>query len=257
MAVALVSPHADDIALCLGGWVAAVAPRVELSLVTVFSRSDYAPHAAVRGAEAVSRARAGEDTAYARQHGLAHRLLGFADSSCIGLDDDSELTAPDDSDPRRAAVEAAVADAVQGATVLAAPIGVGGHVDHRLVRNAVARAAGPRLCLWYEDLPYALEVPPGWEPDLVSPLTGGPLAAWLFAHDDHLAAKRRGLAHYRSQLAPREVEAVLAYRPTAGCSAERVWVDARSVTGPGAADHVARLAHLGFRPAAAARSVTP
>ena len=56
-----------------------------------------------------------------------------------------------------------------------APLGVGGHVDHRLARRAAEQAGGGRL-LYYEDYPYvarrraltaALATPSAWTPTVV------------------------------------------------------------------------------------------
>ena len=82
----------------------------------------------------------------------------------------------------------------RGATHVVAPLGVGRHVDHLLVREAARRAAtrtGAQLVL-YADYPYCLHHPvpetPGW---------GGPWRPQVWEHD--LAAKAPLIAGYRTQ----------------------------------------------------------
>ncbi|MFJ2768861.1 PIG-L deacetylase family protein [Streptomyces sp. NPDC087300] len=221
MRVLLVSPHPDDVALSFGGWVAAHTRRLRaqgwrFDLLTVFGTTLYAPHSphAVTK-EAVSALREREDRAYARRHGLRLTSLRQEDCSCLGMDDEEELIAPEAGDPRRAAVRQLLAAALAGADLVVAPLGVGGHVDHRIVRGAVRQSLGATPCLWYEDLPYALESP-------VEPPAGH--RPWLVDLRGHEEAKQADLALYRSQLTAADTTEVLSYRPDgASVPCERLW----------------------------------
>lgn len=73
---------------------------------------------------------------------------------------------------------------------LICPLGLAGHVDHRLTRAAAERLGYP---LWYyPDYPYVLDrstsivsyLPPGWEP-VVYPLSAAGLQAWVEAVAAH------------------------------------------------------------------------
>ncbi|SHF12019.1 PIG-L deacetylase family protein [Streptoalloteichus hindustanus] len=244
MRLTLIAPHPDDIALSVGGWLNQVGPRLRaagwwLDLVTVFTRSVYAPlaEADVRGEDAVSRLRLAEDLRFARYQELRYSALGLRDCSCLGMDDERELVAPTDTDPRRSTVDRWVAEAVTGSTVVVAPLAVGGHVDHRLVRHAVDNALGATPCLWYEDLPYALETT---VPTPRSPADDRPLCPSLVDITPHLPAKRAGLTCYRSQMSDGDIEDILGYRPDGGGTAtERLW------SSPDLAPHLAHDLGLG------------
>ncbi len=108
---------------------------------------------------------------------------------------------------------------------LCVPLGAGGHVDHRLVRQAAERTGRPLL--YYEEYPYAegaatVGVALGgdsWEPEVV------------FLDEEALAAKVAAVACYRSQLSTfwtdgAEMEARIrayALRVGGGQPAERYW----------------------------------
>ena len=77
----------------------------------------------------------------------------------------------------------------QGA-VLVCPLGLGGHIDHRLVRRAAELTGRPLL--FYADFPYALRQPP----DLAG--LGSAFSAALTTED--LRAWQEGIAAYPSQI---------------------------------------------------------
>jgi LmbE family N-acetylglucosaminyl deacetylase len=97
---------------------------------------------------------------------------------------------------RRRMVEAVVRACVArwpAATVLA-PLGLGGHPDHRLVAAAARTVVPPTLLACYEDLPYAARA------DGVGREALGGLELRPVAIASTLVAKQRALACYSSQL---------------------------------------------------------
>jgi hypothetical protein len=70
-----------------------------------------------------------------------------------------------------------------------APLGIGGHVDHLVVRDAMVRLSGSRLRLW-EDWPYL---------DRAGPQERGAVCRWSVAPEAR-AAKLRACASYMTQL---------------------------------------------------------
>lgn len=70
-----------------------------------------------------------------------------------------------------------------------APLGIGGHVDHLIVRDAVVRLSGGRLRLW-EDWPYI---------DRAGSKERGTACRWTFTREAR-AAKLRACASYVTQL---------------------------------------------------------
>ncbi|MEU5977801.1 PIG-L family deacetylase [Streptomyces sp. NPDC047315] len=157
----LVSPHPDDVAYSCGGTLAAVGRPADATLLTVFTRSAWALQKRLRraGPDVISARRHQEELRYCQLRGVGRYLsLGFADASLRGYDEVTEVTSSAADDALRDKVDEAVAQAVRdfAADTVLAPAAVGGHIDHRLVHDAVRGATGTgALVLFYEDLPYA------------------------------------------------------------------------------------------------------
>ncbi|ABD12722.1 hypothetical protein CcI156_15015 [Frankia sp. CcI156] len=195
--VLLVSPHPDDLAWSVGATVATLAGAGhDLHAVTVFGRSRYAPGSAAHGdAASVTALRTAEDAAWADRHaGAALVSLRLPDASLRGYTDDTEMGAAADPGLVRRVADglAALAAAVRPRFLLA-PMAVGGHVDHEVVRRAVD-AVAPCLVpepsvVWYADLPYAAATGP-------APTRAGTLVA----AGPYRRAIERGVLYYPSQL---------------------------------------------------------
>jgi LmbE family N-acetylglucosaminyl deacetylase len=213
------SPHLDDAAFSCGGQIHARVRRGErVSIVTVFAGA--APPSAqlsalvvdlhrrwgLQGGDAVA-VRRDEDRRAARELGAECVQLDLPDAiyrfdrrgaplyqstAALFLDpaeDDHAMDAP-----LRAALTA-----LPEAAMVAAPLAIGGHVDHRAVREA-ALALVPRDRLWfYEDFPYAerwrarrrvLTSQRGWETRVET------------IGENELLAKSRAMGCYTSQLGP-------------------------------------------------------
>ncbi|GMU65368.1 MAG: hypothetical protein AMXMBFR36_16420 [Acidobacteriota bacterium] len=212
----VLSPHLDDGALSCGGRLAATTGRGGRALLVTVFAGDEPPEPAnplatrlreVWGLPAggVVEARRAEDREAARRLGAAVAHWPFAEalyrmdaSGTRPLYDSVEaLYAP----PAAADLEhidtiAARIAALPPAALLLAPLGVGGHVDHRLVRSAAERSG--REVAFYEEFPYsewkwfavrrALERPRDWESESL------PLPATL------AEVKRDAILAYRSQV---------------------------------------------------------
>ena len=228
-----ISPHPDDAALSCGGRIARLRDRGELvAIVTVFSGAG-APGTAVsgyqraalgiRGAAAdadeifrdgstIAAARRAEDARYAGFVGAAITWLDLPDAVYRGYESDAQLLSdplPDERPPvdvlRRAlgtlgdlAQAAGAGERVQ----VHAPLGVGGHVDHVLCRDA-AIALLPRYpdLFLYEDVPYAgLSGFTGWE--AAPGPEGSRLAATYTDVSAVLERKVDGALLYATQVGP-------------------------------------------------------
>jgi len=187
--------------------------------------------------------RRAEDRAYARFAGASIVHLDLPDAVFRDYVGDAELLGdPRPIDPAPARELRALIGDLDPDRVYA-PLAVGSHVDHRLVRRAAIALIGPVIppesLRFYEDFPYAHNVgfddpvaldaefgaglPPGWslEAEIV-PIAGA------------LARKIRALEAYRSQLgrlfggddpmsrAVRERAAIVGRKAGIG-SAERYW----------------------------------
>jgi LmbE family N-acetylglucosaminyl deacetylase len=156
--ILLLSPHADDIAYSVGGIAALLCTRAEIQLVTVFGRSGWTCSQALSemSVDAISALRESEDRAYCERRGLDYVPFCYPDSFTMGYDEATELTRAPDHDPRTAEIVERIGDFVarHATRVVLAPCGLGGHVDHRIVRTA-AQALDEAVVFFYEDIPYS------------------------------------------------------------------------------------------------------
>jgi LmbE family N-acetylglucosaminyl deacetylase len=219
------SPHLDDAAFSCGGQIHARARRGErVSIVTVFAgpappAAELSPFASdlhrrwgLDSGDAVA-TRRDEDRQAAQSLGAACVQLDLPDA-IYRVDQRGEPiysafaalfrdpSADDDAveSPLRAALRA-----LPETAFVAAPLGVGGHVDHAIVHR-LAREVMQRDRLWfYEDFPYAeswrvrrraLARHRGWETRAET------------IDDVDLDAKCRAIACYASQLGPDWSDAV-------------------------------------------------
>jgi LmbE family N-acetylglucosaminyl deacetylase len=138
----VLSPHLDDAVLSCSSLMAS-----RRSLIATFFTAGDASYEARRA----------EDFEAAKILGASARHLGFRDApfrsvlyrSFLGI-----VAGP--ADPLLK-VEKALAGLLEelDPELVLAPLGVGNHVDHRLLRNAAAKLVRPERLLFYEDLPYA------------------------------------------------------------------------------------------------------
>jgi LmbE family N-acetylglucosaminyl deacetylase len=212
----VLSPHLDDGVLSCGGRLAATAERgARALLVTVFAGDDPPEPVnplATRLREAwnlppggVVEARRAEDREAARRLGasvahwnLPEALYRLDATGTRPLYETVEAlyAAPATQDLARIDELARRIAALPAAGLLLAPLGVGGHVDHRLVRAAAERSG--RDVAFYEEFPYsewkwfavrrALERPREWTGESL------PLSATL------ADVKRDAILAYRSQV---------------------------------------------------------
>ena len=183
--IVAVSPHLDDAVLSCGALLGYLAPRCQVTVVTVFTAASPPPwplpaRRQMRAigepdAERFYRQRQAEDACVLAGMGAAWVHLGFPDALFRRVGPGPGLLP---GRPRRAAYPtfrfdaargriaaadtrlieeiAAATDGVvrsAGARLLLAPLGVGRHVDHLITRSAT-RGLGPRA-VYYSDFPYS------------------------------------------------------------------------------------------------------
>ena len=167
------SPHLDDAILSCGGQIfEQVRKGVRVLLVTVAAGEPeatvHSPFAEflhhnwqLTAEEVVSRRRA-EDGAAAKRLGAAHRHWSLPDAiyrvnpksgEPLYTSDEDIFGERDESEqPLIGELAQKIAKLPQGRQLIA-PLAVGNHVDHQLVRRAAEAAHGDGL-LYYEDYPY-------------------------------------------------------------------------------------------------------
>ena len=219
------SPHLDDAVLSCGALIHHLAPRVSVTVATVFTTADAWPHTmaarsflrccAFPDAPALFRARRAEDVAVLRELAADHVHLGFADAlfrrrrtamtNRLGrvLPELAHRYPTYRFDIARGRVARGdrpmIAEVVQaagtllertGAGVLFCPLGVGRHVDHVIVR-AVGDRFADRV-VYYSDFPYnqSAAVDPAF-------IARHRLVPWSW--EQGIAGKARLIRGYRTQ----------------------------------------------------------
>ncbi len=229
----VLSPHRDDAAFSL--FCALVRWQrlpVEIRVINFFTESAYAPHAERPDAMASS-IRKREDRAVLQRIGRTIRVtdLGLLDAPLrLGI---GALAV---CNPETAGLlrEGLVADLVRrirslGPSLILAPLGVGGHVDHRAVHRAALRAGGRFRLGFYEDLPYrtwtsAEDV--SYRVRAAEREIDTPLKA-VSADDRHAALQKRWLIRrYKSQITGEEALAMAQW--TREHRGETLWLPRQS-----------------------------
>lgn len=171
--ITVISPHLDDAVLSCGALLTACA---DATVVTVFNGPPDLPLSAGAeefhdkcglGADAVA-VREEEDDLALKTVGAASVRLGIPEA-LYRRDLSGDHRYPEDKDLSAATVgaeDALVADVadrlrhesrVRDADLVLAPLGIGGHIDHRIAAAALKRLGRePETVLWYEDVPYVL-----------------------------------------------------------------------------------------------------
>ncbi|MCU1730128.1 MULTISPECIES: PIG-L deacetylase family protein [unclassified Pseudomonas] len=226
--ILLLSPHADDVAYSIGGIVARLSMRADLRLMTIFGYSGWAlPQASCeKSADAISAERELEDRAYCGRWRINYDCLSCPDSFVMGYDNATELSIAATDDPRTEDVVNLIRNAVacRRPQVVLAPCGLGGHVDHQIVRIA-ADALHRIEVLYYEDVPYSSSL---LLPELERQLTAQDLVPAMTADiEGVLESKCEDMWGYRSQTSESTVSEMLLHAGRVGTGtaryAERLW----------------------------------
>jgi LmbE family N-acetylglucosaminyl deacetylase len=232
------SPHSDDLALSLGGFALRAASQVEILALNIFSRSNHLVGASMpQDPEKVTCLRKAEEMSYMDSIGARVEFLDF---------NEAPLRAAD-SDAATRSVKKRVGQAILGflersedIDALCFPLGIGGNLDHLMVRQIVCQLA-PTLqargmdLYAYEDLPYAAVHEPEWQHVLQQMRSNGfslsPVATDI---TEVLEEKCRRLELYRSQMAIEYTEPIRRYALARhGSSGERAHEVLWKTVGPG------------------------
>lgn len=194
--VVAVSPHLDDAVFSAGAALAGLAADGwRVRVVTTFTRTVPDPTGFALACQTdkglgpevdYMALRRAEDVAAMEALGVdAPVHLGFAEAPHRGYESGPELFAGVHADDDAAAALVPALDReLEGADVVLAPVGLGGHVDHLVVIAAL----GDRPVVRWDDLPYALRAGPH---ERSRPAATAPVA---------IARKLDACAAYASQL---------------------------------------------------------
>ncbi len=170
MTIVVLSPHRDDAAFSLGLTIDAwLTQGHTVSVLNCFTQSEYAPYSDVAALHSndrrsfASAIRKKEDLAWSKAAGsrLTFHDLDLLDAPLrLACAVDEVLTVEIRAGDRALArVHGAVAKLArkQGTERVVAPLAVGGHIDHRIVHQAMLQVLAETSLpvAFYEDLPYA------------------------------------------------------------------------------------------------------
>ncbi|TDR73902.1 hypothetical protein [Paludibacterium purpuratum] len=223
--VLILSPHSDDTAFSLGGLLAkgSTLRGWQKHQLTLFVRSCHAPYAPeLHGADAITAARCREDEVFCARHDIALRRLDFAETLLRGYPSIASifvLREPEEDALFELAC-VAVAQAAAGFDLVLAPMGIGGHIEHVMVREACRRACPNAL--YYEDLPYAGDFSnQALDRFAASRLPNARCRCIDVA--SALDAKATGLLGYASQVVENDLAKVTAYSRSRRPAAMHAW----------------------------------
>jgi LmbE family N-acetylglucosaminyl deacetylase len=175
----VLSPHLDDAVLSCGALLAAAARRLPVTVLTFFTEAGSPPHTlsarrylkltGSTDAYDLYASRRAEDREVLGRMGVSWHHLGLPDGlfrrkpghawpahiyPTYRLHLASGRISRQDAATLRRVTEAIVEAVSAEPALLLAPLGIGGHVDHRLVRTAAERSHSP--VVYYSDFPYSL-----------------------------------------------------------------------------------------------------
>ena len=212
-----------------------------VTILNCFTRSRYAPYADVEGVHENDRTsyvrafRKKEDDVFRR--GFRHldvvdlNLRDAAIRLQCGADEVCSQRL-DEADPmlQRIRTAAAMQMAAGGAQCVVMPLGIGGDIDHLLVREAGILLAAEAAIVCYEDLPYAARGDAGEaiEPTVasVAARAGQSLSPVLMAVPGGATKKMAQVVTYPSQINDDEAALIADYANRYG-GGERIWVSER------------------------------
>ncbi len=219
MELKLVSPHRDDAAFSCGIFLSLCADsNIKVQVVNAFTHSNYAPFAEPSTADRISELRKNEDVAL-------RNLLG--DSLCLldlGLRDaplrlriPAEQTLGDPLDSLAYAREVEDLQRVfrpilAGADCVLLPMALGGHIDHRIARDATMGCVPIETLAFYEDLPYAASMSEEQRESMLADFRFMATLQPIAVRRSNGAAVKRAVAFcYDSQVAASTVEEMACY----------------------------------------------
>jgi len=173
-----ISPHLDDVALSCGGYIRRLAEAGECVVVVTVATADlregsiswlaHRNHMAWHAGEAPFALRRLEDEASVNALGATHLHLGLLDAMYRRDEAGRPLYVtsttgvsvhPHEWQHHEPAVRQSLGQVLRvwgdGDARVFSPLGVGGHVDHIIVRRAVESLWDPSGISYYEDYPYA------------------------------------------------------------------------------------------------------
>jgi LmbE family N-acetylglucosaminyl deacetylase len=236
-----ISPHSDDVAFSLGAYLLGQCAVSHIQLVTVFSISKSTTDEIIKDSAVISEIRKAEDSRFVESLGQAMRVV-WLDREDAPL----RLHIPDEAvfnfEPpyidlsevwyvlNKVKVEYGSFD------LLLAPMALGCHIDHVIVRNTALKLLEEGLpVVFYEDLPYAADFSLAEideHAEQLGSLAGKKLELFTIETGMTIGKKIALLSCYRSQMDSRTESRVRSHadRFSDNSVVERVWASANSLS---------------------------
>lgn len=234
--IVILSPHSDDAAFSVAGHMFHLSGAgKESCLLTCFSMSAFTQSAAHGDASSTTELRKREDSGYAGALGPRCKAawLDLPDAPLRGYDlrevcHSGEFTAEERILACRLKDRLLNGFLPRGSAVFA-PLGIGGHIDHRLVHEAAVELAklGRFSMVFYEDMPYAAACKESEISRRILALESrlnGSLACSRYETSRLLDIRRSAASCYPSQVRPETLHKIFNADPLIGhYTYERVW----------------------------------
>jgi LmbE family N-acetylglucosaminyl deacetylase len=230
----ILSPHADDAALSIGGMLCKRILEEPITLVTIFGRSNYIRGSAFQSNwETVTATRKSEDVAFTNAININLKYLEFPEASLrLGSSFNKifseNIHIEDQFFSEVLTVIKQIIDN-EGPKFLFAPLGLGLHQDHLIVNRLSHKISTDWVpfVVYYEDLPYAANLS---EKELLQHISSicSTLGPVYVSIDHELQCKLTNLMLYQSQIGEFELEVVRYYAAhwKQGRLYERAWASA-------------------------------
>lgn len=228
------SPHSDDVAFSLGGMIINDMLN-ELHVVTIFSVSSCTESDIDEPIDVITHMRKQEDRDffYSVSKDIAVSHMDMLDAPLrLGISEDQvfSISCPENGCKESVSIYNHIKSIYNPNTLLIAPLAIGGHIDHWIVRNAALKLAdeGYPIAL-YEDLPYSGDITRGQIERYVSniKLEGKvKFSAITVQLGQCIEAKKQKIYAYRSQINDLTISRILRHANNVGngIPSERLWV---------------------------------
>lgn len=229
--VLALSPHPDDIALSCGGSIQRV-PSYRLTILTCFTVSVWAPYASRehRTRSEIRALRIDEDHRYAGMLGAGLKTLPLPDIT-VRCPEGDWMSGNTSGDPITTTLHASLLTAMRDLDydTLLCPLGIGGNIDHCLIREfALSFASDKCGIVLYEDQPYAAKMRSPEATERFARTTASNLHPVVVDITNSWPSKRAGILTYTSQVKSQHLREIDTYAKrlavTPGRRMERLWI---------------------------------
>ncbi|RBL92469.1 PIG-L deacetylase family protein [Chitinophaga flava] len=214
MSTLILEPHFDDTAYSMAGLLLSGVISADTTIVTIFSRSAFAPYSALSDTEKISALRYTEHKHFCKKIAVRAHVLEYDEALLRGWSISNIFDHTCDIDhekqlKQRISSDLAMLNETLRPAEVYSPLGICGHIDHILVRQC-AEQVFPLKIKYYEELPYAGEIRQEEYTHWISKLTKD-LYPQINTDISVLEQRLSLLRFYRSQVTEKDITSVRKY----------------------------------------------